>query len=140
MHHHSKFNPDVSLIECSSIWREIRLAMVLPVVKYQSLHPICLAVSKWPKNQAQNGKGKKKHEPCPIQLHEHYIDDNVFDFGTRYTHHELQFTETFSVFRYMLAFLDWMLFHFRNVALNDIGCDHQVLNTRESEINTHKHT
>lgn len=80
MHHQSKFNPDVSLIKFSSIWREIRLAIVLPAVKY-SLQPICFQVKpiqvRW--NQANdNGtmRVKKETRTCSIQLREHNIDDN----------------------------------------------------------------
>lgn len=37
-------------------------------------------------NKIRQGK-RNEREACPIQLHEHYIDDNGFDFweGTRYT-------------------------------------------------------
>lgn len=136
MHHQSKFNPDVSLIKFSSIWREIRLAIVLPAVKY-SLQPICFQVKpiqvRW--NQANdNGtmRVKKETRTCSIQLREHNIDDNgsmcvCVCVGTQYTYHKFEFAKSFSVFWYMLAFLNRVFFHFRNVSFNNIGCGHQIL-------------
>lgn len=54
------------------------------------------------------------------------------------THHKFKFSEAFTVtFWYIFALLEWMIFHFRNVSLNDIGVDHQILVHVRRYINKH---
>lgn len=81
---------------------------------------------------------KKKKKITSIHVQFNYMNITlmimVWFRHAIYTHHKFKFSETFTVFWYMMALSDCMLFHFRNVSLNNIGCDHQIL-----AIHTHAH-